>query len=71
MKISDVIYKLKQMMREHGDLEVETTRWDLERITYQGPKVEYRSILKGRERKPRFTNEWDSDDRKGEKVCRI
>lgn len=71
MKISEYIVALEAIKAEHGDLEVETTGFDLRRIAARKPEIEFRKILSGRNRSPRFWNTWDGDAAKGEKVASI
>ena len=76
MKISQLIYKLECMQREHGDLDVERLTMSGERAPIRPPELAHRAKLKGRERKPRFA-EWYSyetdyeAERKGAPVCRL
>ncbi|MCK0507971.1 hypothetical protein [Aromatoleum anaerobium] len=74
MKISEMIECLERIKSEHGDLEVETYKFDGSRVAMNAPKIDYRAILKGRERRPQFASSYYGDDRKerfGEKVCRL
>lgn len=72
MKVSKYIQILEHLMKEHGDLEVETTRVDFSRKEATKPMIAYRRILKGRESKSCFYSAiLDNEDRKGEKVIRI
>ncbi len=76
MKISELISALEYMLKEHGDLDVETTSFDGSRVRVNTPKLAHRAKLRGRESKPRFA-EWYSHEkdyqanRKGDPVCRL
>lgn len=71
MRISEYIAALEAIKAEHGDLEVETTGFDLQRIAARKPEIEFRKILSGRNRSPRFWNTWNGDAAKGEMVVRV
>ncbi|MCK9504743.1 MAG: hypothetical protein M0Q95_11245 [Porticoccaceae bacterium] len=72
MKISEMIFALEQIQKEHGDLDVETLCWDNRRIEARPPRVDYRAILTPRESKARFASYFGSEEsRKGDKVCRL
>lgn len=70
MKASEYIYALQRLVEEHGDLEVESDRvWG--RAAAPRPERSWRRVLKGRESKPSFAYESETDDRKGEPVIRV
>lgn len=75
MKISELVELLVIIKTEHGDLDVETTRHNGERVPAGRPSIDHRAILKGRERSPcflsRFYSESEKKVRTGEKVCRL
>jgi hypothetical protein len=72
MKISEYIGILQAIAAEHGDLEVETFAGYGERLTARPPRLEYRAILTGWERGPRFWSPHiDHESKKGEAVCLI
>ena len=72
MKISEYIEALSDLMRRHGDLEVETYSMDVTRYTAPAPRLRYRKILNGKEHKARFFNQiTDNESRRGEKVIEI
>ena len=73
MKISEFIEQLQKLQAEQGDLEVQTTVVNGERIDHRGPQIAYAKVLKGRERKPEFIRKgpFTDVDRIGEKVCRV
>lgn len=76
MKISELIYALESMQREHGDLDVERMSITGDRVPIRPPELAHRAKLRGRESKPRFA-EWYSHEkdyeaeRKGAVVCRL
>ena len=57
MKISELIYALESMQREHGDLDVERMNITGDRVPIRPPELAHRAKLRGREKKPRFA-EW-------------
>lgn len=71
MKISEYIEALQSIMNEHGDLEVEAITVNFDREEARSPVVGFRKVLKGRESKPSFFHQFDSEDRRGEKVVRV
>ena len=76
MKISELIYALECMQREHGDLDVERMTMNGDRAPIQPPKLAHRAKLKGRESKPRFAESYSYEkdyesERKGDPVCRL
>ena len=76
MKISELIYALECMKRDHGDLDVERMDMNGERIPIQPPELAHRAKLKGRERKPMFAESYRHEKdyeavRKGDPVCRL
>lgn len=74
MKISEYVQLLNAIKDEHGDLEVETNNFNIDRVPQRPPVVDYKAILKGRERNPRFVSRYygsEREERKGEKVCRV
>ena len=48
MRLSEYIWQLQDLQDRHGNLEVETTMWDGERITARSPVIAYRQKLVGR-----------------------
>lgn len=70
MKISEYIAELERIKGEVGDVEVETDGYDGVRPA-SAPRISFKKILTGRESKQRFWNTWESEERKGELVCRI
>lgn len=74
MKISEYIQHLQRLQATHGDLDVETDSTHEGRRTAAPPRIDYRRILQGRERRPEFTSSYygpDANSRRGEKVCRV
>lgn len=76
MKISELIYALHAIQREHGDLDVEHRTMKGDRAPIQPPKLAHRAKLKGRESKPRFAEAYSYEkdyeaERKGTPVCRL
>jgi len=69
MRVSRYIQILEDLMKEHGNLEVETYSYG--RKEARIPRIAYRKILKGRESKPDFHNSFDEENRKGEKVIKV
>lgn len=76
MKISELIYALECIQREHGDLDVERMNISGDRVPIRPPELAHRAKLKGRESKPRFAefysyeNDYETE-RKGAAVCRL
>jgi len=68
MIVSELISELQRFIDQHGDLEVDTLRFDGHRKAHVGPRVDFRKVLSGRESRPDFAS---SRDKKGEKVCRM
>ena len=76
MKISELIYALECMKRDHGDLDVESMTIHGERAPIRPPELAHRAKLKGRESKPRFAESYRHEkdyeaERKGDPVCRL
>ncbi len=71
MKLSSYILSLERILETEGDLDVECYVPFTGRLTARVPKVSYRRILKGREKRPDFWSSIDGDDRKGEKVVQV
>ena len=76
MKISELIYALESMQREHGDLDVERMTMSGDRAPIRPPELAHRAKLKGRESKPRFADSYSYEnhyetERKGAQVCRL
>jgi hypothetical protein len=71
MKISEYIKSLEEQLAFHGDLEVETYAAAGHRVEAPPPTIGYRLILTNREWKARFWEQWEGEERKGEKVLRI
>jgi hypothetical protein len=71
MTLNDYIVELEAIRREHGgQLEVEKSNIG-RRFTAYPPVVAYRKIPNKRESAPDFWDEYDGEDRKGEKVVRV
>ena len=71
MKVSAYIDILQILMKNHGDLEVETYNMNFSRMSAIPPSIRYRKILNKRERKPSFWCDNDESTNKGEKVIYI
>lgn len=71
MKISEYIASLETIKAEHGDLEIDCYNPYRGRMEARDPVIQYRRILKPRERRDEFWNTWDGGDRKGDKVVRV
>lgn len=72
MKISEYIAQLSVIQLEHGDLECESFNYHGERFTARDPCVAFKKVLRGRESKSSFYEEYTKDEtRRGEKVCRL
>lgn len=70
MLVSEFIEQLTIFLDEHGDIPVDTYGYD-GRIEHRGPRLSYRRLLKGRERRDEFFSSYDDIERKGDPVCRI
>ena len=73
MKVSEMIAALEAFKAEHGDLEVDSYSTWSGRYTHQGPVLDYRKVLTGRESKPDFWSQYSTKAaiNKGEAVCRL
>ena len=71
MKLSQYIEVLQTLHGMHGDIEVDSTFFDGERIPAYTPVLAYKKILSGRERKPKFWAVYDHIDVQGEQVIRV
>lgn len=72
MKISEYVVALNELMRIHGDLEVQSHSFDYERQTAPLPKIAYSAILSKRERKAKFWHPLsDKENARGEKVVYV
>lgn len=73
MKVSEFIAALEAFKAEHGDLEVETERFNAQkRCTHDGPELAHRKVLRGREHKPAFYRGYgEPPETKGDPVCEL
>ena len=68
MRVSDLIDDLQDLKEEHGNLEVETYNFCMDRVPVLYPYIRYKMILTGRLRKPSFWIEGIDEKLKGDKV---
>lgn len=72
MRITELIINLEHILKEHGDLEVETYSLLLDRKSINKPEIAYRKILSKRQSKPDFWCKYsDTEEVKGEKITKI
>jgi hypothetical protein len=74
MMLSQYMRELSVLLAEHGDLEVNTLRFNGERMLAPRPKLAYKRILEKREWKEDFWHDDGSEhdiEHRGEKVVRI
>ena len=77
MKLSNYIAELIRLKEQHGDLEVCTYTWDRYRMDAPYPVIDFKAVLNGRERRQKFFNRFEAEDRgqgeqrRGEKVVRV
>ena len=70
MRVSRYIQILEDLMKEHGDLEVEQYFFYRRREAIT-PQIAYQKILKKRESKPGFWQDWHGESCKGKKVIQV
>lgn len=72
MKVSEYINKLQALLNEHGDIEVQKLNVCFDRVEATSPTIAYVKILKGRQSKPAFYDNYANDEfLKGNAVIRI
>ncbi len=72
MTIKELIADLENILKEHGDLEVETYGGMYDRLPINKPEIAYTKILSKKQSKPIFWYKWsDPETTKGKKVVKI
>lgn len=70
MTLKEYIDALTAIYEEHGDLQVETSKFS-GREPARMPRLSHQKILSGRQRRPEFWNEWNGESTKGEMVVQV